>query len=624
MRFALAQMEVLAGQPRKNLEQALRALDEAVEKGAEAVLYPEMALGGYLLGDLWERLSFVKELLDCQEELKRASVKLPLFFGGLGVDFSRLGNDGRPRKYNALFAASDGQWLWPVEKSLYPFSIKHHHPNYREFDDTRYFFDTGKLALELGQCRSQLCSPYALKLGQKKVLVGGLLCEDGWQDDYDFDPAALLVKKGAQVLVNLSASPFTQGKEDKRHRVFGAASARHGVPIYYCNCTGQQNNGKSVYSFDGSSACYTPAGKVATVPAFKNCTQVLDEGDAKSAPSLVDPVERLSQVLIYGTQKFLELTGIKKVVIGVSGGIDSGLSAALYSKVLAPEQLVLLNLPSRYNSNTTRSAAKELAMNLGAFYGELSIEQARLLTEQELKKLVLTHGKTGKTQGLEISAAVSENIQARDRSARVLAAVAASVGGGFSCNANKSELTVGYGTLYGDLAGFLAQLGDLWKGDVYKLSHYLNKSSEKELIPQSMLNVKPSAELSENQNPEKNQGDPLCYPYHDQLFRRWVEDWNRKSPEEVLEWYADGSLAKELQVAPELIAQLFPTATDFVQDLEKWWRLYTGLALAKRIQAPPILATSRRAFGFDHREAQTLMNHTSHYEKIKKVLLKQV
>ena len=221
-----------------------------------------------------------------------------------------------------------------------------------------------------------------------------------------------------------------------------------------------------------------------------------------------------------------------------------------------------------------------------------------------------------------LSSFVLENIQARDRSARVLAGAAAAFGGGFTCNANKAETTVGYSTLYGDQSGFLAALADLWKYQVYDLARYLNDTVYgREVVPQGIIDLVPSAELSSAQNVDEGKGDPIKYPYHDYLFRSFVERWQKATPEDLLAWYKEGTVEKNLGCAPGLVAKYFPTAKDFIADLERWWNLFSGMAIAKRIQAPPILAVSRRAYGFDHREAQDGPYYTRRYREMKKEML---
>jgi NAD+ synthase (glutamine-hydrolysing) len=222
---------------------------------------------------------------------------------------------------------------------------------------------------------------------------------------------------------------------------------------------------------------------------------------------------------------------------------------------------------------------------------------------------------------LRVSGGILENIQARDRSSRILAAVSAAFGGVFTCNANKSEAAVGYTTLYGDLSGYFANLADVWKTEVYQLAEYLNRSVYgAEAIPPGAFTLTPSAELSAEQNVDRGQGDPIVYPYHDRLFASWVEWWNRTTPEEILAWYAEGVLEQKIGYEGRL-SDLFPGPAQFIADLERWWVLYQGLGLAKRIQAPPVLALKRRAFGFDHRESQMGARYTARYRKLRARLL---
>jgi len=204
---------------------------------------------------------------------------------------------------------------------------------------------------------------------------------------------------------------------------------------------------------------------------------------------------------------------------------------------------------------------------------------------------------------------------------RLMVALAAAFGGVFTCNANKAEATVGYTTLYGDLAGYLAALADLWKGEVYALGRYLNEAVfQREVIPAGCFDLTPSAELGPTQAVDQGLGDPLIYPYHDRLFASWVEAWQRTTPEEILEWYLAGTLEQQLGYAGKL-ADLFPSAREFIADLERWWRQYNGMGVAKRIQAPPVLAIKRRAFGFDHREAQMGVWFSGRYLELKKQAL---
>lgn len=639
----MAQMEIAPGEPARNGARMLELIAEARAQGIALLAFPELCLPGYLLGDMWERPAFLKE---CEAWTARiiaatgepGAAPIAVVFGTVIPDWGAKGEDGRVRKYNGCILAQGGSALRHPGLGR-PYGIKTLLPNYREFEDPRHFHDTRKLALETGRSLESLLEPFVLPLEGRDLRVGVILCEDAWEDDYFQKPLEILGGKGCDFLINLSCSPFTQGKNDKRNRVFSREIKGLGVPLFYVNGVSLQNNGKTLYTFDGRSTAYGADGGVrAEMPAFSQAILPLAvewrAGKADIAPlpapasvdAEAEPAKRrigeIHQALRYGVQAFLASIGQDRVVIGVSGGIDSAVAAALYGEILSPRNLLLVNMPSRFNSNTTRNLAKELAANLGCLYTEIGIEDSMAVTKAQLDGLEITSVDGERFAAVSLAGFVMENVQARDRSSRILAALAASFGGVFTCNANKAELTVGYSTLYGDLGGYLVLLGDLWKSEVYALGRHLNEEVfRREVIPEGAFTIVPSAELSESQAVDEGKGDPLIYPYHDRLFFSWVQRWNRATPEEILAWYAAGTLNAELSLENVDVYHLFPDAASFIRDLERWWNLYNGIAVAKRVQAPPILAVSSRAFGFDHREALGRPFYSSAYLQLRQELL---
>jgi len=622
VKACLAQIRVLPGQPAANTATMLKAIASAQAKAAELVVFPEMAIPGYLLGDAWERDAFLRECEACGHKIREASKGLVVVFGNVGLDWRRRNEDGRVRKYNALFVAENGRFIGP-RGGTYDFVVKTLLPNYREFDDSRYFYDLRRLAAEEGLSLEQALAPVITA----RLALGCILCEDAWDADYGVSPLDLLKRHGADLFVNCSCSPFTLNKNAKRNRMFAAHAERLAKPLLYVNSVGIQNNGKTVYTFDGASCIYDAHAHQISLPArfeagLLQADIPLDQPEFGTPIDVrADGVADIYQALVFGTGEFMQMLGVSRVVVGVSGGIDSAVTAALYSRILSRENILLVNLPSRFNSPTTVNLARELAVNLGCYYAEAPIEESVRLTTAQVNGLAITSTDGSLRATLRLNDLMVENVQARDRSARLLAALAAAFDGVFTCNANKAEATVGYTTLYGDLAGYLAALADLWKGEVYALGRYLNEVVfQREVIPSGCFDLTPSAELSPAQDVDKGLGDPLIYPYHDRLFASWVEAWQRTTPEEILEWYLAGTLERKLGYEGKL-TDLFPSAQEFIADLERWWRQYNGMGVAKRIQAPPILAIKRRAFGFDHREAQMGVWFSGRYLELKKQAL---
>lgn len=614
------QAEIKPGNIRENFAAMEREIAHAKEDGIDLLLFSEMSLSGYLIGDLWDQTAFIKDCERYNEKVASLSEGITIAWGSLAIDFTKKNDDGRPRKYNAAFLAQDGHFLTPRNQTR-PYTIKTLLPNYRLFDDRRYFTSLLQLAREEGKDISKLLTPYDVTIRGESISLGLLLCEDSWDENYTLSPMEILQKQHVDLFLNLSSSPFTLSKNEKRHRMLSASLMNLQTPMIYVNHRGLQNNGKSCYVFDGMTAAYDQEGNLIYEAApyeelrtdfsfavEEKCLKGKKEGTSKEVTLL--------STLRYGLASFLQSIHVDKVVIGISGGIDSAVNAALFRSILPAENILLVNTPTKYNSSLTKNLAAELAKNMGSPYVILPIGDFVDQTVAQLDHLEIGNGKT-----LSLSSFMKENIQARDRSSRILAALSSSFGGIFTCNANKTEMSVGYSTLYGDLAGAIAPTADLWKHQVYELGRALNDYFQKEIIPQGIFTVKPSAELSENQAIEKGLGDPLIYDYHDYLLRAFVEPWERKTPEDILTWYEEGTLERNIGT-PLSVKDLFKTAEDFISDLEKWWNLCQGFAIAKRIQSPPLLVVSRRPYGYDLRESQVPPYYTDRYLEMKEKLLK--
>ena len=658
IRIAFGQIQVHPGDPATNFQSMMQAIDYAKAVSTDILIFPELCLSGYMVGDLWDQVPFINDCLYYGEELVKATVNtnLTVIFGNVGVDESLRNLDGSLRKYNALYVASKGQ-LVSNPSQPYPFTIKTLLPCYRYFNEPRYFTSANVVAKERHLSLSDINQPLTIPTRQGDFTIAPVICEDSWDTHYPDCPTSLMMEsikaKGQHIdlIVNCSSSPYTIHKQVHRRTLFSAQAKRYNTPIAYTNHVGIQNNGKNICIYDGCSTLYDVNGFVVEeVPAFENTVrptllkdtlwQPLSHSNTSHIEESKDSttstyIPTLFKALQYGIRQFLTQTGIKKIVIGASGGIDSALNAALYSTVLPSENLYLVNMPSRYNSDMTKDLAYQLAQNIGCHYGVFPIEEGVSATIEQLENTSFTNygtqcnteGDSNSTSFLQLSTLAKENIQARDRSSRILAGIASAVNGAFTCNGNKTEFTVGYATMYGDLAGFLAATGDVWKTDVYALAHYMNEHIfKREVIPQGSIDVVPSAELSDAQDVTQGLGDPLQYEYHDCLFRAFVEGTlytlphQRLTPENILCAYEKGTL-EHLLGLPHPVSHFFTSTNQFINDLERWWKSFNGLAVAKRIQSPPLFLISERAFGADLSESQLKPYFSRTYHIIKERVL---
>jgi len=625
VKIRLVQMEITSANPRKNFDECKRYVDEAKRDGIQVVVFPELCISGYLIGDMWEELSFLEDCEYYGEMLAKESTATAIVFGNVFVDRNLHGTDGRVVKLNGAFVAQYGTFVKNrfTNLSVYPKTLL---PNYREFEEPRHFKDCKWYAEATGINFNQFFQPYELF----DNMVGITICEDAWDRDYKDKPVKKVIACGADIVLNLSCSPFTLNKNVSRDRVFSAHAKDNEVPLCYVNSIGLQNNGKTLFAFDGSTVAYNSTGNTitSTVDMFTLGTTdvMLYNGDLYPIGGInynePSEIQQAYEAIIYGIRKYMEMSGLKKVVIGSSGGVDSAVSAALYVDAIGAENVYLVNMPSRFNSATTKGLSQQLSDNLGTPYTVVPIGDSVDLTKAQIDAVKFSDVNGTSYPDVKLSAFNLENVQARDRSARVLSAIASAIGAVFTNNGNKTETTVGYATLYGDVAGFMATIADLWKTQVYALGAYINERHGKEVIPTGIFTIVASAELSNDQNVDEGKGDPIVYWYHDFLYRAWVEKWDRATPTEIMDHYVQGDLFKFLGIDKDEkeIHILFPTAQEFVSDLERWWKLFKGMAVAKRVQAPPVLALTRRAYGFDYRETLNGVYFSNRYLKIKEFL----
>lgn len=565
LRIAYAQMKVSAGHPDINTKKILQFIDEARAGGADVVIFPELAVSGQMLGDTGLAIPFVRDCEACSAKIMAASKNITVIFGSI--------MESHLKRFKVIEAAANKGWIDD------PVAI----------DFSKFHEQSRSVPIR------DISMPFKFTFQRKK-----------YHGAYIFDARENFVdSRGLDFCIRFSSEPFSINKKIFEDKI--------NCPMIKVGGIGIQNTGKTVYTFDGSSAVFNSRGEmVQLAEPFEESLNFIELDEIDKMPALefpeVSEAEKIYCAISYGVKSFLEQIGMKKVVIGVSGGIDSAVAAALYTKVLGAENVVLVNMPSVFNSDTTKGLSEQLAKNLGCKYYVVPIQESVDWTVKQLTE-----------RGIEVSSFVKENIQARDRSSRILAAIAASIGGGFTCNANKAETTVGYATLYGDEAGFLSALADLWKYQVYDLARYMNKEIfKREVIPQGIIDIVPSAELSTAQNVDEGKGDPLKYPYHDYLFRAFVE--YNLSPESILRCYKNGELEKEIGCEAKLVEKYFPTAQEFITDLERWWKQFTGMGVAKRIQSPPILAVTDMPFGA-RAESQNGVHFTKNYLELKDRLL---
>ncbi|MCH2189170.1 NAD(+) synthase [Candidatus Gracilibacteria bacterium] len=588
--ITLGQIQVHAGQPERNLDNIAKMAEQTPEGGL--LILPEMAVPGYMIGDRWNSTSYIQECHEFNEDILDIleARNITGIWGNIDFDETKKNEDGTIRKYNAAFVGQGGKVVAKQYKTLLP--------NYRMFDDKRYFTSLKTLAEEEGKDLIEYYQPIEIEIDGVKTRVAVLICEDIWNinGDYGIDPLEMTKSYNPDLIAVTSASPFGLNKFDMRSRVLKNASKN--TKLAYVNPIGIQNNGKNVFVFEGGSAIYENRKIKQGVKDYTTNTSTNIEQEKSE-------IEQIYETTIYYIQEFFKNIGQTKVVIGLSGGLDSAVSAALCTIALGAENVTTVNMPSRFNSDTTKDLAKECAQNLGVDYKIFPIQE---IIDTKIQKITQTTGKI--PTDFE-----KQNIQARERG-EILSDLAANIGGVFTNNGNKDEVALGYATLYGDVSGALCTLGDLYKTQVYDLARYIN-TKHGEMIPQGIIDIIPSAELGEDQNVDEGEGDPFNYEFVGKLNQALIE--KKCEPYDILEKYSSGTLQKYLDL-PENIDTYFPTAEAFSENLEDiWTRLQINFF--KRVQSPPILTISKSSFGFEYREAQNGVYFSRKYEELKKQIL---
>lgn len=596
--IALCQMKVVPGRPDLNARYIMEEIENARDRDIDIIVFPEMSTTGYIVGDIFEDNFFIEDVLSWNKRIVGvARPDIIVVFGSITVSLGEKGEDGRQRKHNTALIAQNGKLLAERPKTI--------HPNYRFFNDDKHFFSLRKTAQEEKTDLKEALKPVQVEIRGRKIKLGVIICEDMWHKDYAVNPTKILAENGAELVLNISASPWTWQKNRKRHQIVRELLKECKIPFVYVNNTGAQNTGKNIIVFDGSSTVYNKKGEIVfEIPPYEDGAYDFRFSENLKAlrPGAQKDTEELYRAMACATKSIVPPD--KKILVGLSGGIDSAVVCAHLVDVLGKERVTAINMPMPFNSGLTRDMAKAIAENLGIAYEVVPIDGIVEVIRETTK--------------IEKNTLAYENIQARARK-EILASTAQRTDSFFVCCSNKTEMALGYGTLYGDIAGFYAPLGDLLKREVRQIAHYINRTRfGREIIPNKCIEQIPSAELKENQKDPFDYGGLNRRGYHDEMIRAFTDF--RKNPEWFLELYLKRSLESELGLEIGTINRLFPTAKDFIKDLRHWWITFQS-SFFKRVQCPPIPIFSKRAFGRDLEESLMQPHFTQRYKYLEKYLL---
>ncbi|WP_395703570.1 NAD+ synthase [Aquabacterium sp.] len=553
MKITLAQLNPTIGDIEGNAARIVAAARTAREHGAQLLVCPELSLTGYYPADMLEEPGFMARVEQGLETLRQASRQIRDLHWVVGAPMPAQG-PGK-RLHNTLLVLHAGEIVLRYAKQLLP--------TYNIFDERRHFEPGPDVAK-------------VLRVGHTQV--GLLICEDGWNDegaDYAVNPFQRMADAAPDVVVSINASPSNIGKREQRHQVFGNAARRHGLPILYVN----QIGGHDQLVYDGASFAVEPEGGVVfEAQRFVEdvCTLRFEQGHFTAADGSALPAVSkagLSTMAFYQAQIVLGLRdyarrcGFQRVVVGSSGGIDSALTLALAAQALGPDNVVGVTMPSRYSSSGSVDDSAVLCRHLGI-----------ALHTHPIKDLVQAYGTQFEASfGAPLQGLSAENLQARIRGT-VLMAYSNRFGHLLLTTGNKSEISVGYCTLYGDTNGGLGLIGDLYKTEVFALSRHVNEAAGRELIPAAIIDKPPSAELA----PDQRDTDSLPpYEVLDEVLKLLIEG------ERLAGWEYREALAfvDRLRATPDGSA-LIERVRGMIARNEY-----------KRRQAPPIIRVRARAFG---------------------------
>ena len=496
MKIALCQINPTVGAINQNKKIILETYSRAIDLKADVIVFPELAIIGYPPQDLLLRDRFIINAQNALNEIAQKST-IPVILGNTLIEHNKL--------YNCAFICENGEIVSHYKKRLLP--------TYDVFDEARYFAAGNKHCI------------VELAIDGKNTKIGLQICEDLWDKNYSCDLAKELKESGAEIIINISASPYRVDKLLDRCELIQTKAKDNSIPYIYCNLVGAQDE----LIFDGQSLAYNENGQlIAQGKSFEEEIVMVDLSLNKPMNlKVLQREEKIYNALVLGVKDYFKKTNHSEAVIGLSGGIDSSLTASIAVDALGKENVHGISMPSKFSSQHSKDDAKLLSENLGVDYRTISIESIVSSFEQSLK--VSYNGSE--------SGVAEENIQARARGS-IIMALSNKFNWLVLSTGNKTELAMGYCTLYGDMNGGLAVISDLSKTDVYALSKWVNKNAGFERIPFSSIEKPPSAELC------LDQVDPFDYNVVSPLVSSLIDD--EKSPSELIKEGADPELVKDI------------------------------------------------------------------------------